>query len=126
MFVDVFRTPAGDEHRFIQRSASTENLFILAQRILGANEAQRVFRAFAEGQGLEEDFPQPTDAFIAHLERRLAGSIGAASARAMISRIVSGETISLDELIRIADETAQLMEYSQEVEKKSRELEATA
>ena len=126
LFVDVFRTPAGDEHRFIQRSASTENLFILAQRILGANEAQRVFRAFAEGQGLEEDFPQPTDAFIAHLERRLAGSIGAASARAMISRIVSGETISLDELIRIADETAQLMEYSQEVEKKSRELEATA
>ncbi|WP_028467759.1 sensor histidine kinase [Nisaea denitrificans] len=126
LFVDVFRTPAGDEHRFIQRSASAEDLFILAQRILGSNEAQRVFREFAEGQGLEGDFPQPTDAFIAHLERRLAGSIGAASARAMISRIVSGETISLDELMRIADETAQLMEYSQEVEKKSLELEATA
>ncbi|MEQ8332125.1 sensor histidine kinase [Nisaea sp.] len=126
LFVDVFRTPAGDEHRFIQRSASTEDLFILAQRILGSDEAQRVFREFAEGQGLEGDFPHPTDAFIAHLERRLTGSIGAASARAMISRIVSGETISLDELMRIADETAQLMEYSQEVEKKSLELEATA
>ncbi|UUX51625.1 sensor histidine kinase [Nisaea acidiphila] len=126
LFVDVFRTPAGDEHRFIRRSASAEDLFILAQRILGAEEALRLFREFAAGQGLDGDFPQPTDAFIAHLERRLAGSIGAASARAMISQIAAGETISLDELMKIADETAQLMEYSQEVEKKSVQLEATA
>jgi Na+/proline symporter/nitrogen-specific signal transduction histidine kinase len=126
LFVDVFRTPAGDEHRFIRRSASAEDLFILAQRILGAAEAQRLFREFAAGQGSDSDFPQPTDAFIAHLERRLAGSIGAASARAMVSQIASGETISLDELMKIADETAQLMEYSQEVEKKSIQLEATA
>src|SRR3546814_8762399 len=39
-------------------------------------------------------------AFIAHLERQLAGGIGAASARVMVNQVITGETISLDELMR--------------------------
>src|SRR5690606_12291202 len=59
-------------------------------------------------------------------ERRLASSVGAASAHAMISRVITGETISLDELVRIADETHRIREYSERLEQKSRQLEATA
>ena len=40
----------------------------------------------------------------AQLERKLAGSVGAATARAMISEAVTFETISIDQLMQIADE----------------------
>ncbi|MGO1118836.1 ATP-binding protein [Rhodovibrionaceae bacterium A322] len=126
LFVNAFRTPIDDELRYYQRSATTEDLFSLAQRILGADEAHTLFRDFARRQGMKGALPAATDTFISHLERRLAGAVGSGSARAMISQVASGETISLDELMRIADETAQLMEYSQQAELKSRQLEITA
>lgn len=126
LFVDVFRMPGSNTHRFIQRSVTVSDLFVLAQRILGPAEARRMFEQFARQQGMDGAMPAATDAFIDHLERRLAGSIGAASARAMISQIAVGESISLAELTKIADEAAQAIEYSQQVEEKSLQLEATA
>ncbi|WPZ32577.1 ATP-binding protein [Thalassobaculum sp. OXR-137] len=126
LFVDVFRNPAESEGRFITRSATVDDLYIMTQRILGAEEAQRVFAEFAQRQGAVGDMPRPDAAFISHLERLLAGGIGAASARVMISQVVTGETISLDELIRLVDETQQVIEYSQRLEAKSQELQDTA
>src|SRR5690606_17611469 len=65
-------------------------------------------------------------ALISFVERQLAGSIGAASARVLVLRIAGGETISLDEVITILDETQQAIEYGRQLEQKSAELEATA
>ncbi len=156
LFVDVFRNPAGAASGLVRRSATTRDLSALALRILGEDEARQLFRearggssadgrggvggedgagggagggsegdpagaAGAEGPPLLAD-----DAFITRLERKLAGSIGAASAHAMISQVVTGETISLDALMKIADETQRVREYSRQIEQKSRELEATA
>lgn len=59
-------------------------------------------------------------------EEQLAGNVGAASARAMISQVTTGEHISLDALMRIADETQQVIEYSHELQQKTDELEETA
>ena len=126
LFVDVFRTPAEAASGLIVRQATAHDLSILAERILGANEALQLFRDTAHAQGLQGNVPIADNAFITLLERKLAGSVGAASARALISQIVEGETISLDELIRIADETQQVREYSRRLEEKSRELEAAA
>jgi len=126
LFVDVFRNPTASESRFISRSATIDDLYVMAQRILGADEARRVFAEFAQRQGLADDMPRPDATFIAHLERLLAGGIGAASARVMISQVVTGETISLDELIKLVDETQQVIETSQRLEAKSRELQETA
>lgn len=126
LFVDVFRTAAGATSDLIQRSATARDLSILAQRILGANEALDTFRQAAREQGLEGSTPIPDSAFITQLERKLAGSVGAASAHAMISQVVTGETISLDELIEMADEAQRVREYSRRLEAKSRELEAAA
>jgi signal transduction histidine kinase len=126
LFVDVFRNPTESESRFISRSATIDDLYIVAQRILGAEEAQRAFADFARRQGVPGEMPRPDAGFIAHLERLLAGGIGAASARVMVSQVVTGETISLDELIRLVDETQQVIEYSQRLEAQSRELQETA
>lgn len=126
LFIDVFRNPADNEARFIRRSAAIDDLYILAQRILGTEQAHRLFRDFARQQGSRDDLPQPDTEFIAHLERQLAGGIGAASARVMVSQVITGETISLNELMRLVDETQQVIEYSQQLEHKSQQLQTTA
>ena len=125
IFVDVFRTGEAQIAGIVRREAASEDLFVLAQRILGGGAAQRLFREAALEQG-REGMPAATDRFVQTLERKLAGSVGAASAHAMVTKAAGGETISLTELMRIADETVQLMEYSHEVERKSRELELAA
>jgi signal transduction histidine kinase len=132
LFVDAFRTPAGATSGLIRRSAATYDVSVLAHRMLGTEEAQRLLQE-AGGGGARAGGPADgsagsiaNDAFISLLERRLAGSVGAASAHAMISQVVTGETISLDELIKIADETQRIREYSRRLEQKSQQLEATA
>jgi Na+/proline symporter/nitrogen-specific signal transduction histidine kinase len=126
LFIDVFRNPADNESRFIRRSAAIDDLYILAERILGTEPARRLFRDFASRKGSRDDLPQPDTEFIAHLERQLAGGIGAASARVMVSQVITGETISLNEMMKLVDETQQVIEYSQQLEQKSQQLQNTA
>ncbi len=126
LFVDVFRAPAAAAGGLVQRSATASDLSILAQRILGPDEAMRLFREAGRAPGQRWESQIVDDAFITRLERRLAGSVGAASAHAMISQVVTGETISLDALMKIADETQRVRDYSRQLEEKSHQLEATA
>jgi signal transduction histidine kinase len=126
LFVDVFRNPVRRESRALVRIAAIDDLFVLAQRILGADEAYRLFQAAARRQGVHGNMPRPDAAFIGALERQFAGSIGAASARVMIGQVTSAETISMNEIVRMIDETQQVIEYSHELEMNSRELERTA
>ena len=126
LFVDVFRRRGEGAALSLGRSATSEDLFTLAQRILGANPAYELFAAEARGQGKSGGLPEPTADFIEALERRLSGSVGSASAHAMVSQIAGGGTISVDDLMNIADETAQILQYSQRLETQSKELEATA
>jgi Na+/proline symporter/nitrogen-specific signal transduction histidine kinase len=126
LFVDVFRIDAGEAASFAPASASAEDLFILAQRILGTTPARRLFDEMVRTQGGTSGLPMPTEAVIARLERELAGSVGAASAHAMVARIASDRTVGMTELIDIADETQQLIETSRQLSEKSVELEQTA
>ena len=122
-FVDVFRLDKSTGSYLVSRSATSEDLFTLAQRILGADPAQRLFSEMARQQGKAHGLPDATDNLVQTMERELAGSIGAASAHAMVSQIAGGGTVSVDELMKIADETAQIMEYSQQLENQSHRLE---
>jgi len=122
-FVDVFRLDKSTGSYLVSRSATSEDLFTLAQRILGADPAQRLFSEMARQQGKAHGLPDATDSLVQTLERELAGSVGAASAHAMVSQIAGGGTVSVDELMKIADETAQIMEYSQQLENQSHRLE---
>ena len=100
MFVDVFRNRPADTSRFVSRSAAIYDLNVLAQRLIGVDEARRLFEAGGRADDLAPDHPIADDALITELERKLAGSVGAASARAMVSQVVTGETISLAGLVQ--------------------------
>ena len=126
LFVDVFRAPAEAASGLIRRSAATADLSLLAQRFLGADEAARFFERAAREQGRPQGPPVADAAFISQLERKLASSIGAAMARAVISEAVTVETIRLDDLMKIADETRRMAEHSRQLEEKSNQLEAAA
>ncbi|WP_371224403.1 ATP-binding protein [Roseovarius sp. 2305UL8-3] len=106
--------------------AQSEDLLIMSQRIMGASEAQKFFAEAARGQGLPGYLPEPSPDFLQQLERELSGSVGGATAHAMISQIVGGATVSVQDLMAVADETAQIMEYSSQLETKSQELSHTA
>ena len=124
-FVNVFDHTAG-ARGWSGGMAQSEDLMIMAQRILGAAEAQEMFRRAALAQGLEGYLPEPTADFLQMLERDLAGSVGAATAHAMIGQITGGANISVEDLMAVADETAQIMEHSSQLEAKSAELARTA
>ncbi len=104
----------------------SEDLLIMSQRIMGATEAQEMFSRAARQQGLSGYLPEPSQEFLEFLERRLSGSVGAATAHAMVSQIVGRATVSVEDLLAVADETAQIMEYSSRLEAKSAEQARTA
>ncbi len=118
-FVDAFRT-GRREAQFIRGSAAANDLFFVAQRVLGAERATAIFAGAPQADMVS------TPEFIGRLERELAGSIGAASAHVMLSKVVSGAAVSLEEVMQMADETQQAIEYGQELERTSSELRVTA
>lgn len=107
-------------------AGAADDLLIMAQRILGTGRAGRLFQTAAEAQGRTGGVPEPTPDFLERLERELAGSVGAATAHAMVAQIVGGASVSVRDLLAVADETAQIMEYSTQLEAKSEELAQTA
>ncbi|MBI1416500.1 MAG: sodium:solute symporter [Limimaricola sp.] len=123
--VNVFEHSPG-ARAWAQSAAEAEDLLIMAQRILGPAEAQAIFQREALEQGKAGYLPDVTPGFVDLLERELAGSVGAATAHAMIGQLIEGASVSVEDLIRVADEAAQIMEYSSRLEAKSAEQERTA
>ena len=99
LFVGAFRSDPFETLGIVRRSAPRAELYVLAQRILGTDPASALFQDAARAQGRLTGLPDPTPAFISRLERELAGSVGAASAHAMVGRIAEGEV----DLARRAD-----------------------
>ncbi len=107
-------------------AAEAEDLLIMSQRILGPAEAQAMFQRAAQRQGKAGYLPDTTPEFVETLERELAGSVGAATAHAMVGQITGGASVSVEDLMAVADETAQMLEYSSQLKAKSEELGRTA
>ncbi|WP_085877446.1 ATP-binding protein [Roseisalinus antarcticus] len=123
--VNVFEHSDGPR-TWSRQAAGAEDLLIMAQRIIGPIEAQAIFQTEARRQGKQGFLPDVSPEFVDFLERELAGSVGAATAHAMIGQMIEGATVSVEDLIAVADEAAQIMEYSNRLEAKSREQERTA
>jgi Na+/proline symporter/nitrogen-specific signal transduction histidine kinase len=126
LFVDVFRREDGSRSMLWRGTASVDELRALMRRFIGRREATQFFQRHPE----LAEAGQPTvraDAALVHdAERVLAGAIGAASARVMVSSVVKGETLSIEEVMTILDETSQILDYSHRLEEKSRQLERTS
>ena len=124
-FVNVFEGAVGPQ-RWARGQAEPEALLAMAQRILGEEAALAQFQTAARSQGKAGFLPDPTPAFLDLLEARLSGSVGAATAHAMISQLVGRATVTVEDLMAVASESAQIMEYSSRLEAREAELTQTA
>jgi Na+/proline symporter/nitrogen-specific signal transduction histidine kinase len=124
-FVNIFEL-SGSARGQSGGLAQAEDLMVMAQRILGADEAQALFTSHARKQGVRGDLPEPTPDFLDALERELGSSVGAATAHAMVGQITGGMLVSVEDLMAVADETAQMLEYSARLKEQSEELSRTA
>jgi Na+/proline symporter/signal transduction histidine kinase len=125
-FVNVFDTGAVGPRPWGQGQADAESLLVLAQRILGEEDAQHLFETEAKAQGRGGYLPDPTPEVIGRIERRLAGSIGAAAAHAMIADLTGRATVTVDDLMAMANETAAIIENQTRLEAQQHELTRTA
>ncbi|MEI4486826.1 ATP-binding protein [Frigidibacter sp. MR17.14] len=124
-FVNVFDQPQ-PQGGWSRGGAEAEDLLAMAQDVLGAAEAQDFFQSQAEAQGKQGFLPDATPDFIAALETRLAGSVGAATAHAMIAQLAEGAAVTVRDLMAVATEAQQILENAAELERKSAELARTA
>lgn len=124
LFVDVFRfSRRGDDSPFWRGTASIPDLRALLTRCLGEERADYALLAYAQKRNLNWDKSVNADAGLVEFsEKLLAGTIGSASARIMVSSVVKEEPLGVEEVMGILDETRQVIAYSQELEKATAEL----
>jgi signal transduction histidine kinase/energy-converting hydrogenase Eha subunit B len=123
LFVDVYRH-SGDTHLWKGKAMITELKDLLA-RFIGPRQTERAFTTYFSTHQIDFSKDMQADAeLVEFAERLLSGAIGAASARVMVSSVVEGEEISPEGIMKIIDETSQVLEYSHQLEEKSIELEA--
>ena len=119
-FINVYAQSA--QFRSLNDGVTPEDLFILAQRILGRKDADALFNRFSQKQGRPNGLPEINMELLQTLEREFAGSVGAATAHSMITQAVGNQSITVEDLIAVADETVQVIEYSARLEEQSVEL----
>jgi len=124
-FVNVFEGSVGPQ-RWAKGQVDPEALLTMAQRILGEETALSLFQSSAREQGKDSFLPDPTPGFLNQLEAQLSGTVGAATAHAMISQLVGRATVTVEDLMAVASESAQIMEYSAQLEAREAELTRTA
>ena len=121
-FVNVFDGEARGGLGWSRGQPEPEALLEMAQRILGEEPALAFFEAETRLQGKAGYLPDPTPDMVASLERRLAGAVGAATAHAMIAPLFGQATVTVEDLMAVANETAQIMEYSARLEAQQDQL----
>jgi Na+/proline symporter/signal transduction histidine kinase/ActR/RegA family two-component response regulator len=92
------------------------DLRALADRFLGEAHAQRSFADFAEQEGLKIVPSMPADRqLLQFTERLLAGAIGAASARVVITTALRKTGMEIGDVVLLMDETSQAVRFNREL-----------
>ena len=126
LFVDVFKYSRESGESFFWRgTASLPDLRSLLRRFLGKQRADEALTKYMDKHRIDLKKSATSDAgLVNYAEKLLAGAIGSASARVMVSSVVKEESLGIEEVMNILDETRQVIEYSRELEKTSLELQA--
>ncbi|HET6396679.1 MAG TPA: PAS domain-containing hybrid sensor histidine kinase/response regulator, partial [Pseudoxanthomonas sp.] len=97
-------------------NVSVGDLRALAVRIVGDRHARRAFAEHAAGLGQELQPAAAADrVWIQFTERLLAASIGAASARLVLTSVLRGSGMELSEVMALLDEAGQELRFNREI-----------
>jgi len=92
------------------------DLLTLAERVVGERHAHRAFVEQANALGRELQSNAVADrAWVQFTERLLAASIGAASARLVLTSLLRGSGMELGEVVAVLDEAGQELRFNREI-----------
>jgi Na+/proline symporter/signal transduction histidine kinase len=93
------------------------DLETVASRILGATAASQALREYVVQS--RRDLPKPSEpadrGLVKHVERALAASIGASSARVVLTHALHRKGLEVDEVAELLDETSQELRFSRQL-----------
>jgi len=131
LFVEAYRYAGEtDGSSFWRGTASVGDLRSLLVRFLGKERTEEELAAYAlrhiggRQRYKWEDDLEADAGLVNYVEKLLAGTIGSASARVVVSKTVKEEPLGIEEVMDILDETRQVIAYSRELEKASADLRA--
>jgi signal transduction histidine kinase len=113
LFVDVYGqgVEAGDT-RLWRGTSTVAEMKGLVTRLVGPARAEKAFKDYARNRGVKLDGNSQADANLVEFAERV-----------MVSSVIKGEALSMEGVMKILNETSQVIEYSHMLEEKSRELE---
>lgn len=104
------------EGRPAPAGASVGDLHALVARFIGDERAERAFAAWGRETDTRLRDADPADAALARgAERMLAGAIGAASARRVISAALAGGGRAPEDVVRMLDEASQAVQFNRDL-----------
>ncbi|MBO0935788.1 histidine kinase [Fibrella sp. HMF5335] len=123
LFVDVFTYAKTDDSSVVWKGkALLADLQRLLTTFFGAPQANRLLERYGRRNPQVATLPYAPPQLVANAERLLAGAVGAASARILVSSVAEEEPIAIDEVIRILKTSQELKQVNKELTRKSTEL----
>lgn len=113
--IDVFR-----------RTARIIDLVYLLEKFLGEERSRYILQLFENEHNIKiSTLKVANPELVNYAETHLAGALGSASAKIIISSIAKEQQISFEEIVSILTQTQEILTYSKALEQKSSELEQT-
>ena len=123
IFVDIFRHSGdGARNPIWKGTAYLPDLNTLLENFLGKERANKLISNYAQRHKIPLDTKRADPRLVTFSENILAGIIGSASARIMVSSVTKEEELKIDEVLHILRESQQMIELNKELRKKSVEL----
>lgn len=92
------------------------DLKILLERFVGAPRAAECLAEFGRKQQLTMQLDDlPSVGLVEHVERELAGVIGASSASAMVNAALEGRQLAFEDVVTLFDDTTQAIQFSRKI-----------
>jgi Na+/proline symporter/signal transduction histidine kinase len=124
IFVDIYEYSNHVESASIWRgTAYLADIQLLLSNFLGERRAEKVLRLYTQKHNIKFGTDKADPQVVSYVEKLLAGIIGSASARIMISSVSKEEKISTEEVISILKSSQSLLSANKELKRKSVALE---
>lgn len=93
------------------------DLFTLLERFIGDTNAHRSLEEFVNSSAYtgETDSKIQANRLIRHVERELAGVIGAPSASGMINAVIEGRPFGVEDVVTLFDDTSRAIQFSRTI-----------
>ena len=115
-FHDPQPRPDNPQHQAWEGEVLTADLQALADRFMGEERADTLFRNYERRNAIRLSPQRPASAHLMkYIERQLASVIGASTARVVLESTLTGRDMQIEDVVSIVDEASQAMTFSREL-----------